>query len=580
MEKYCRTCFRHNEFKKFDIDTVSQISDIRIDGLIMYCLQVQISPHDRLPQQICGACLSVLNSMFLFRKQFYEADTEFRKLLEYAQPTQLEETATSLELELNLLDAIIPNQDFSIETFEPEPEDTIDSIPDDQPPAPLETQEIKIEENCIEQEPEEQSVVVKKKHSKMFECEQCKHRASFKGNLKRHQKCWNHTGITVIDIEEEADEQSVVVKYRTKIYECEQCNHRASFKDNLLRHQQSWNHTGIRTIEPKDKTPQKAIRKLHCCGECKFQTFVQANFLRHQRRWKHTNYNTQDIEVNQVLEKCPNCPHCGALRANLPQHIAKWCPVLHVERKKPRNYVKKYTSWILRNEKRIIEPEAPQITIKMETEENIPMTAVGQETEESSNSIISLETQENSIVEETVKAKTTTRPIVVKRYHSKVFECGQCDYRASFKGNLVRHHKSFKHAGIRVMIPNDRAPQKQIKKLLQCEECSYHSLMPLHFERHQSTWKHKQCSTRDIEVELVLEKCPKCPYCGAQRANLQQHIAQWCPKYRGRRKNKHCVKKSTSPPRPRVPNAAAASMQANYVKVETEENFDADPFYP
>ncbi|XP_062548829.1 zinc finger protein hangover-like isoform X2 [Armigeres subalbatus] len=284
MDRYCRTCYRTNAVRKFDINTVSQVTNERIGDMVIYCLQIEINPYDLLPQTICEACLNSLNAMFLFRKRCYNSDTELKKILKYAPPEHVTTVVPNMEHELDLIDAMIPisTESQSIENIDSCSKEQNSSSKTDQPAPHIDTLETTSETSHVD-------------------------------NL--------------------SENPVVVERYTQKLFECEQCDYRSSFKCNVIRHQQCRDHIGIRITIPSGKTPLKAVKKLQCCDECGFQTFIRSNLLSHQRVWKHTMCSTRDVEVKRILEKCPTCPHCGVQRANLQAHMAQWCKVLRGRKK-------------------------------------------------------------------------------------------------------------------------------------------------------------------------------------------------------------------------------------------------------
>lgn len=455
MDAYCRTCYRTNVERKFDVGALSQVTDVQIGEMITYCLQIEVSPYDMLPQNICETCLCSLNSMYLFRKHCYHSDTELRKMLKYAPPEHFA-VALNIGHDPNLVDPLLAHQNEHDETMDIKSDETDIPTTEDNPMPNLSAIETLLPE----------------------------------------------------DFTEEITNKPVVVeKYVSKVFECEQCDYRTSFKGNLMRHLQKRNHTGFRVSVPSDRALRQTTKTLLCCGECSFQTFVRGNFAQHQRIWKHTTSSTRDVEVARVLEKFPTCPHCGVQRANLEKHMAKWCQVLSGTRtrRKPKEERSKEDQATKPRKKRARSiKKARLIEPKMEIDNG------------------------QVIVPDSLTDELTDKPVVVEKYLSKVFECEQCDYRSSFKGNLMRHHQSRNHTGIRVSIPSDLAPRKTIKTFLCCGECNFQTVFRTKLSQHQRIWKHTTSSTRDVEVARVLEQFPTCPHCGVQRADLETHMAKWC----------------------------------------------------
>lgn len=412
--------------------------------------------------------------MYRFRKHCDYSDAELKKMLKYAPPEHF--AVANIEPDPNLKDPLLTEQNNQGDSSDTESQVSLPAAEVDEalPEEPNEEQDILPPEEATIDKPDEHEL---------------------------------------------GEEKLVVVeRYLSRVFECEQCDYKASFKANLFRHHESKKHTGMRISGLNDMAPQKTVRKLHCCGECGFQTFVTANFTQHQQIWKHTTSSSRDVEVDKVLEKFPTCPHCGVQRANLERHIAKWCRGKRVKKqKKPPPPPKRRRKPPLKNITSI--GADPNVDIKPVIEQPLPTVTV----------------QDTQLSEELLK-ELAEKPVVVEKYLSKVFECEQCDYRSSFKGNVMRHHQHRQHTGFRVTIPSDKAPRKAIKKLQCCGECSFQTFVRINLTRHQRMWKHTAFTTKDVEVNRILEKFPTCPHCGVQRANLELHMAKWCRVLRGRKR--------------------------------------------
>lgn len=350
---YCRTCCRTDGNRQFDINAISQVNEVRISDMLIYCLQIEITPYDMLPQTICEGCLSSLNSMFIFRKHSYHSDAKLRKMLTYSSPEH-SSTAPNMELELSLLDASLSVQHFPADIIKIEADDPVVlNVVEQSSVAPD-----KSSGNHLNVIPDVKPARIKQTRSKQFECKHCDYKSSFRHNINRHQKNRNHIGwiITnselsssapnmeielnlreatlpvqkfpadIIKFEAEDPVVSNVVeqptvapdissvnhlkvipdvqpagirKTRSRQFECKHCDYKSSFKHNIIRHQQNRNHIGW-VITSTEHIAKRKVVKLYECEQCEYKSPQKTNTTRHQQSKKHTGIRIIDLRQPQT----------------------------------------------------------------------------------------------------------------------------------------------------------------------------------------------------------------------------------------------------------------------------------------
>ncbi|XP_053694849.1 zinc finger protein 431-like [Sabethes cyaneus] len=246
MDKYCRVCARSDEFKEFPLETVSQISDVRIDDMLIYCTQLEVTIADNLPQQICAECLTVLNSAFTFRRMCFHSDSSFRKMIEDVM-AETEEMVVPPDEQ----DVLIPmtSANFSEICIKQEnlaTEDFFDSIV-----AGAELEDLPAPYQMLHDEPAEmvQSGARKRKEYHAFVCDTCNYSTSNRFNFNRHQKTMNHSGSRVVSLSKPVQssrrkrkmKMGRIIQYNKK-FTCEDCGYQNDNQFNYKRHLTSGKH--------------------------------------------------------------------------------------------------------------------------------------------------------------------------------------------------------------------------------------------------------------------------------------------------------------------------------------------------
>ncbi|XP_055601293.1 uncharacterized protein LOC129750096 [Uranotaenia lowii] len=79
MDACCRLCLRSDEFRRFPLYAVAEVSQEVIANMITSCSDSQVSTEDGLPQQICPDCLITLCLANSFRKMCRRSEAKFRE---------------------------------------------------------------------------------------------------------------------------------------------------------------------------------------------------------------------------------------------------------------------------------------------------------------------------------------------------------------------------------------------------------------------------------------------------------------------------------------------------------------------
>ncbi|XP_065094027.1 zinc finger protein 473-like [Ochlerotatus camptorhynchus] len=88
MESCCRVCSRSDEFRRFSLYAVAEVSQEIIANMIRDTSDTQVSSEDGLPQHICPDCLMTLSLAYSFRKQCRRSDAKFREYWGGRTPSQ------------------------------------------------------------------------------------------------------------------------------------------------------------------------------------------------------------------------------------------------------------------------------------------------------------------------------------------------------------------------------------------------------------------------------------------------------------------------------------------------------------
>ncbi|XP_055543927.1 zinc finger protein 585A-like [Wyeomyia smithii] len=236
MDKYCRVCARSDEFKRFPLETVSQISDVRIDDMLIYCTQLEIVIADSLPQQICADCFTALNSAFTLRKLCFHSDNNFRRMIEDIACEQQQDQASfaddpidSLEIPSNIFDDICIKQEVM-----PTEEFFVSLVADAQ----------------LEDIPKlaQTEFVARRTKKRVFVCN-CSYSTSNRFNFNRHQRTMHHSGSQEFVVPKPVQTMqrkrklkiNGIIQYTAK-FVCEDCGYQNNNQFNFKRHLLSGKH--------------------------------------------------------------------------------------------------------------------------------------------------------------------------------------------------------------------------------------------------------------------------------------------------------------------------------------------------
>uniref|UniRef100_A0A8D8JXB7 Zinc finger protein 263 n=1 Tax=Culex pipiens TaxID=7175 RepID=A0A8D8JXB7_CULPI len=88
MESWCRICSRSDEFRRFPLFSVADVSQEVIAKMITSCTDTLVSSEDGLPQQICPDCLITLSLAYSFRRLCRRTDAKFRETFDPRAPAE------------------------------------------------------------------------------------------------------------------------------------------------------------------------------------------------------------------------------------------------------------------------------------------------------------------------------------------------------------------------------------------------------------------------------------------------------------------------------------------------------------
>ncbi|XP_062548840.1 uncharacterized protein LOC134213625 isoform X2 [Armigeres subalbatus] len=88
MESCCRACSRSDDFRRFSLYAVAEVSQEVIANMIRDTSDTQVSTEDGLPQHICPDCLMTLSLAYSFRKQCRRSEAKFREYWGRRTPAQ------------------------------------------------------------------------------------------------------------------------------------------------------------------------------------------------------------------------------------------------------------------------------------------------------------------------------------------------------------------------------------------------------------------------------------------------------------------------------------------------------------
>ncbi|KAJ8720063.1 hypothetical protein PYW07_012106 [Mythimna separata] len=94
----CRTCMKDN-VTLVDLYEIVEVEEnyLQLAELLVQCTPIEVSKEDGLPQNLCDACVKVLQLTYSFRKQATKAQDEFKKLLERNVKTEPQEVDLKTE---------------------------------------------------------------------------------------------------------------------------------------------------------------------------------------------------------------------------------------------------------------------------------------------------------------------------------------------------------------------------------------------------------------------------------------------------------------------------------------------------
>ncbi|XP_065094035.1 zinc finger protein 62-like [Ochlerotatus camptorhynchus] len=273
MDAYCRTCSGVGDTRVFNLSTVSQISSVRIEDMLIYCTQLEVTPEDNLPQQICFNCFMSLNSAFEFRKLCYKSDNAFRETLQ----TTLQEMEIVPKLDVNQITdqcpagVMIKQECLELDEF------TISIIGDI--------------ENCSDSNDFPTHDQMQNEARKKYSCEKCDFTTDSANIFKRHKNRKHPVQIRKTD------------------------------------------NVGPDSLKACSQV--KRMRTIYKCGECFFQNYSVTKLRIHQASKGHTKLTTYRgvLPLRRFDErKAYTCPHCGArfgYKENVNKHIQVACRAFH-----------------------------------------------------------------------------------------------------------------------------------------------------------------------------------------------------------------------------------------------------------
>ncbi|XP_058453273.1 zinc finger protein Xfin-like [Malaya genurostris] len=88
MDSWCRICSRSDDFRRFPLFAVAEVSQEVIANMITSCTDTHVSGEDGLPQQICPDCLITLSLAYSFRRLCRRSDAKFRECFRERTPSQ------------------------------------------------------------------------------------------------------------------------------------------------------------------------------------------------------------------------------------------------------------------------------------------------------------------------------------------------------------------------------------------------------------------------------------------------------------------------------------------------------------
>lgn len=332
MEDFCRICSRSGEFQKFDLSIVSQISNVRIDDMIVYCTQQEVSIGDSLPQQICAACFTSLTSAFLFRKLTYQSENEFRQMIISTLTDQHDQSDLQhqepIECLLSGIDpqVIIPDESIlpdvaikeeALELEEPLVDNILPSL---------------LGESLLPIEDPPEGIVIPQRKPKgrgptTYACKDCGYITQNCFNFKRHQQNQRHFSFCKLSTNRPLN----VVKQILQQYISPAVKYDPP-KQRKRRMKKPAKPERVPRVPRKPRMPgARRSNTLFRCDDCGYQNNLRFNFQRHQKNWNHTRTSTfQNAPMNSTTEKSMlECRDCGiefSSNVKLKAHRRESCP--------------------------------------------------------------------------------------------------------------------------------------------------------------------------------------------------------------------------------------------------------------
>ncbi|CAH2011322.1 unnamed protein product [Acanthoscelides obtectus] len=369
------------------------------------------------------------------------------------------------------------------------------------------------------------------KHPKIRECAQCEYKTAIKYCLARHMikhtgaklKCTkcekSFTTIRTLDDHILREHPEFTTSVSSKIHKCTYCEYKTTYKGNLVSHMMK--HTGAKlkctkcdasftTIRTLDnhilrKHPEfttSVSRKIHKCTHCEYKCLEKQQLIRHMM--KHTgaklkctkcdaSFTTIRLLDNHILQKHPEfttsvsskihkCTHCEyktTYKGNLVSHLMK------------------------------------------HTGAKFKCTKC----DASFTTILSLD---NHILRK--------HPEFTTSVSRKIHKCTHCEYKTTYKGNLVSH--LMKHTGAKlkctkcdesfttirlldnhILRKHPEFTTSVSRKIHKCTHCEYKCLQKQHLIKHMM--KH-------IGAKL---KCTKCEASFISKRSLDNHILRKHPEF-------------------------------------------------
>ncbi|XP_065094044.1 uncharacterized protein LOC135714587 [Ochlerotatus camptorhynchus] len=304
MDDFCRICSRSDEFQKFELSTISQISNIRIDDMLVYCTQQQISTGDSLPQHICAECFTALNSAFVFRKLTYHSENGFRQMINrnLTASVSMPSSIALVPIPVEMTDHILPDVAIKeeLELGEPLAADIIPVVF---------TEALSLEENLNSTSDRTDGITQPgKKRGKAtrsfagpttYVCKDCGYTTQHCFNFKRHQQNQKHSAYSKIVTKRPLH----MIKHLIKPFIKPKVTKPPAVKQKPKKPEKKTTRKGGRQRNP--------IRTLYRCDDCGYQNYITFNFRRHQKNWNHTKVSTFHEPITSTQESMLKCRDCG-----------------------------------------------------------------------------------------------------------------------------------------------------------------------------------------------------------------------------------------------------------------------------